>query len=98
MRWFASAQCTVNGSWSHNQVSGSLQSADTDYNPTLLPYQDRFNQVDANLSWKFNQSRGLLIAGVRNAANTRFQYTEIDKLNPRFSIGRQMYAKVKLAW
>lgn len=99
VRWFASAQWTVNLAWSHNQVAGTNHSTDpVSYASILPPYQDRFNQVDANLSWKFNGSRGLLTAGVRNATDTRFQYAEIDPLNPRFSIGRQMYAKAKMAW
>jgi predicted Zn-dependent protease len=95
LRWFASAQWTVNATWSHNQVVGTqqLQTA-----PLISsPYQDNFNQLDADLSWQFNRV-GSLTAGVRNAANTSFQYTEIDPLNPRFSIGRLTYAKLKLAW
>jgi hypothetical protein len=39
-----------------------------------------------------------LTAGVRNATDQRFQYVEIDKLNPRFSNGRLVYAKFKLVW
>jgi len=101
LHWFASAQCTVNLSWSHNQVAGTQHKLDYDllWNPieTFPAYQDGFNQLDADLSWKFNKS-GSLTAGVRNAADRHFQYTEISKLNPRFSNGRLVYAKLKFAW
>ena len=99
MRWFASEQWTVNLAWSHNQVTGTQHGQDPITFADIYPaYQDSFNQLDADMSWKFNESRGVLTAGVRNATDKRFQYTEIDPLNPRFSIGRQVYAKVKLAW
>jgi len=94
VRWFASEKWTAHLAWSHNRVTG------TQINPllpTLLPYQDGFNQLDADLSWQFN-ARGLLTAGVRNAADTRFQYAEIDPLNERFSKGRLLYGKLKMAW
>ena len=98
MHWFTGAQCTVDLLWSHNRVGGTQRSLDLiTFNPIFPAYQDGFNQVDASLSWQFNGS-GLLTAGVRNAADVRFQYTEIDKLNPRFSNGRLMYAKLKFAW
>ncbi len=98
VRWFASAQCTVNGVWSHNQVAGMEQyDLDSAGFPISRAYQDGFNQLDADLSWKFNKS-GLLTAGVRNAADTRFKYAEIDKLSPRFSNGRMVYGKLKMAW
>lgn len=100
LHWFASAQCTVNLSWSHNQVAG-MDIYDADWGGTNYPlsraYQDGFNQLDADMSWKFNKS-GSLTAGVRNAADTHFKYTEISKLNPRFSNGRLGYAKLKFAW
>jgi tetratricopeptide (TPR) repeat protein len=98
IRWFASAQWTANSTWSHNRAAGTQHAYDAFFNPILIPYRDSFNQVDADLSWKFNRSRGLLTAGVRNATNARFQYTEIDPLNPRFSNGRLVYARLKLAW
>lgn len=99
VRWFAGAQLTLNLALSHNQVDGTQQSADpVTYSPMFPAYRNHFNQVDANLNWKFNQAGGVLMAGVRNAADTHFQYTEIDKLNPRFSVGRLIYAKFKLAW
>ncbi len=97
VRWFASAQWTVNCAWSHNRVAGVQQSHDAFFTPMLNPYQDGFNQVDASLSWKFN-GVGLLSAGLRNASNAHFQYTEIDKLSPRFSNRRLMYGSLKLAW
>ena len=99
MHWFADAQCTMNLTWSHNQVAGMEQydvDGVTGY-PISRAYRDGFNQLDADLSWQFNRS-GSLTAGGRNAADTRFKYVEIDKLNPRFSNGRMMYVKLKLAW
>jgi len=99
VRWFASAQWTVNLALSHNQAAGTLEALDnTSGNLILTPYQNSFNQVDANVSWKFYGTHDVLVAGVRNATNTSFQYTEIDPLNPRFSIGRLTYAELKLAW
>lgn len=95
LRWFASAQWTVNLAWSHNRVTGAQKSMDS--SSVLFPYQDNFNQLDADLSWQFNRS-GLLAAGVRNANDTRFQYADTDPLNPRFSNGRLVYARLKLAW
>ena len=98
MRWFAAAQCTANLTLSYNRVAGTQKSTDLNtFLPILLGYQDRFNQVDADLNWQFNR-RGSLTAGVRNAADKRFQYADIDPLNPRFSNGRLVYAKLKLAW
>jgi tetratricopeptide (TPR) repeat protein len=100
MSWFASAQWTINWTWSRNKVAGTQQLPDP-FNSSLLiliPYQDSFTQFDANLSWKFYGPRGLLAAGVRNATDTRFQYAEIDKLNPRFINGRLVYARLKLVW
>lgn len=97
LRWFAGAQWTAHLALSYNRVDGTLQ---TDvYLPikTLRPYQDSFDQVDANLNWKFSR-RGALDAGVRNATDKRFQYTNIDTLNPRFSNGRLVYARLKFAW
>ncbi len=95
MSWFASAQWTVNLKLSHNQVAGMLQ---INYNtPPPLPFQDSFNQVDANLSWQINRS-GLLTAGVRNATDKSSRYMDTDRYNPRFSNGRLVYAKLKLAW
>jgi len=41
---------------------------------------------------------GLVQRRVRNAAATRFQYADPDRLNPRFSPGRLYYAKVRLDW
>ncbi len=98
MRWFANAQWTVNLVWSHNQVSGSQQLIDPNTGSPLYPaYQSRFNQLEADMTWHFIGA-GDFIAGVRNATDTNFQYTEIDPLNPRFSKGRMVYGKVKLAW
>lgn len=99
LRWFASAQLTANCALSHNQVVGTQQSNDpVSYSLIFPAYRNHFNQVDASLSWKFSPSHGALTAGVRNAADTHFQYTEIDKLNPRFSAGRLLYAKLNLVW
>lgn len=98
MRWFANARWTVHLLWSHNQVSGTQQSSDPNTGSPLYPtYQNRFNQLDADMSWHFSAA-GVLSAGVRNASDTTFQYTEVDPLNPRFSKGRMLYGKVKLAW
>ncbi len=94
VRWFGSAQWTANVAWSQNRVDGRSASILI----PLIPYQDRFNQVDADLSWQFNGPRGVLSAGVRNATDKRFTYAETDPLNPRFSNGRMAYAKLKLAW
>ncbi|MDD5299905.1 MAG: TonB-dependent receptor [Gallionella sp.] len=94
IRWFADAQWTANLVLSHNRVDGALQ---TNWFSTLLPSQDSFNQADANLDWQFAKF-GSLTAGVRNATDRRFQYTNIDALNPRFSNGRLGYARVKFAW
>jgi len=96
MRWFASAQWTVNLNWSHNEVT-STQQLSTGPLVASSPYSDNFDQLDADTSWQFTKA-GLLTVGVRNAANTAFQYTEIDPLNPRFSKGRMLYAQVKLGW
>ena len=99
VRWFASTRWTANLLLSHNQVAGSQQSLDSiTYDRIVLPYRSSFNQVDADLSWKFNGARGLLIAGVRNATDMRLHYTDVDKLNPRFSNGRLLYARLKFAW
>jgi Tfp pilus assembly protein PilF len=97
LRWFANAQWTVNCSWSHNRVAGLQQAHDAFFSPLSLPYQDGFNQLDANLNWKFN-GVGILSAGLRNATNAHFQYTEVDKLSPRFSNRRLVYGSLKLAW
>ena len=100
IRWFASAQWTANLALSHNRVSGSLNATDTTTWMTVFPeYRSSFNQADASLSWKFGGPLGgLLVAGVRNAGDTHFTYADVDKLNPRFSTGRLMYARIRLAW
>ena len=97
MRWLAGEQWTVHLAWSHNRVAGTQHSEDSSFAPILVAYEDGFNQLDADLNWQFVKS-GSLTAGVRNAADTRFQYMDIDRLNPRFSNGRLAYAKLKLAW
>lgn len=94
LRWFATAQWTANVTLSRNRVDGTFQ---INVFSDLAPYQDSFKQVDAGLSWQFSQ-RGQFAAGVRNATDKRFQYTNIDPLNPRFSNGRLVYGKLKLAW
>lgn len=100
LRWFASTQWTANMTLSHNQVAGANRVIDPVLGtPTLLlPYQDGFNQLDADLSWQFSGQRGLLTAGVRNATDRRFLYADTDRLNPRFSTGRMLYATLKFAW
>lgn len=95
MYWFASARWTVNWKWSHNQATGTQLSL---ANTISIPYQSSFNQFDGNLSWQFYGPRGVLSAGVRNATGSHFQYADTDPLNPRFSIGRLVYARLKLAW
>ncbi len=101
LRWFASAQCTVSLTWSHNQVAVTQNISDYSvpfpYIQVLPEFANSFNQLDADLSWQFAKS-GSLTAGVRNAADARFKYMDIDTLNPRFSKGRLVYAKFKLAW
>ncbi len=97
MRWFASAQWTAHLAWSHNRVNGTQIAFDPFFAPIPLAYQNGFNQLDANLDWQFAKS-GTLAAGVRNAADKRFQYMDIDRLNPRFSNGRMVYARIKFAW
>jgi hypothetical protein len=97
LRWLASSQWTANMAWSRNRVAATQQSSDIDLNSILLDVQDRFNQTDASLNWQFNRM-GSLDFGVRNATGRNFQYTETDPLVPRFSKGRMMYAKLKLAW
>ncbi|CAK0780528.1 conserved hypothetical protein [Gammaproteobacteria bacterium] len=101
MHWFANAQWMVNLAWSHNQVAATQRIVDFSSSAgfCILPAnQDQFNQLDADLSWRFNGARGLLTAGVRNATDKRFQYTDIDRLNPRFSNGRLMYVKLNFSW
>ncbi|OGT03464.1 MAG: hypothetical protein A3F73_07255 [Gallionellales bacterium RIFCSPLOWO2_12_FULL_59_22] len=100
LRWFASAQCTANLKWSHNRVTGTQKFNDWSLPPpsyAFEAYQDSFAQLDADLSWQFNRT-GSLTAGVRNAADTRFKYLDIDPLSPRFSNGRLVYANLKFAW
>jgi len=63
----------------------------------LLPYEDSFDQLDASLDWQIAGPVSLS-AGVRNATGGRFQYTDTDPLNPRFSDGRLAYAKLRLVW
>lgn len=94
VRWFANEQWAANLTLSHNRVSGTQQLT---FNTMLNPFQDDFNQLDADLNWQFN-SAGSLTAGIRNASDRRYQYTEIDPLNPRFSKGRMLYGSVKFAW
>ncbi len=97
LRWFANSQWTANIGYSHNQLAAIQQSSDINLNPILLDVSQSFNDVDASVSWKYNKT-GTLDAGVRNAANTSILHTELDPLIPRFSQGRQVYAKVKLSW
>jgi Tfp pilus assembly protein PilF len=94
LRWFAGENWTVKLAWSRNRVDGMLQ---TNWWTTLLPYQDSFDQADASLDWQIAKPLSLT-AGVRNAAGRRFQYTNIDPLNPRFSNGQLAYARLGLAW
>jgi len=99
LRWFANAQWTANLTVSRNRTDGVQKSRDPDtFQPTLVSYLDNFKQVDASLSWQFNNQQGSLTAGVRNATDTNFQYTDTDKLNPRFSKGRLLYTKLKLVF
>ena len=97
LRWLPSSQWTANLAWSHNLLAATQQSSDINFNPILLDIQERFNQTDANLNWQFNRT-GSLDLGVRNATGRNSQYTETDPLIPRFSKGRLMYARLKLAW
>ncbi len=100
LRWFVDAQWTTNLAFSHNRVTGSLNSMDMTSWTTVFPeYRSSFNQVDASVQWKFGGPlSGQLTAGVRNAGDHHFQYVDVDKLNPRFSDGRLMYARIRLAW
>ncbi len=97
VRWVASATWMLNVLWSHNQVDGTLKAGDQLGDTTFTDVNDRFNQVDANLTWKSNDQSGSVIMGVRNATDQSFTYTETDKLSPRFSAERLLYAKFKLA-
>jgi Tfp pilus assembly protein PilF len=97
LRWFASSQWTANLAWSHNRVAAIQQSSDAGFNPILLDVGERFNQTDASLSWQFTRM-GSMDVGVRNATNRSFQYTDIDPLIPRFSMGRLWYGRLKFAW
>jgi Tfp pilus assembly protein PilF len=102
--WLASAHWSANLKWNHNLVYGTQNVYDP--NPSSPTYftqifpvvPNSFNQLDADLSWKFNRSRGLLTVGVRNAFNKSFQYADPDLLNPRFSAGRLEYLSLKNAW
>jgi tetratricopeptide (TPR) repeat protein len=100
LRWFACEQCIVNLSWDHNQVASTQRLLDytipAPYIRILPNAQNSFDHLDADLSWQFKHA--LFTAGVRNALDSRFQYVEIDPLNPRFSKGRLLYVKLKLAW
>ncbi len=99
LRWFAAPQLTANLALSHNRVVGSQNATSTETWTTVFPeYRSRFNQVDASMNWRFGGDGGSLTAGVRNAADRRVEYVEIDKLNPRFSSGRLIYARMKLTW
>ncbi len=97
LRWFANTQWTVGLDWSYNQISATMQSSDIAFNPILVPYQESFNQMDISVDWQLNKT-GSMNIGVRNAGNRQFQYTGIDPLNPRFSNGRLIYARLKLLW
>jgi hypothetical protein len=101
LRWFASAQWTVNLAWSHNWVTGThktfMDPINFDYTVIYPAYQDSFNQADVDLTWQF-AAYGMLSAGVRNATDASFQYADIDRLNPRFSNGRLAYARLKITW
>jgi len=92
LRWFAAAHWTLGLDLSHNLVDGMQTSILT----PDIPYGDRFDQADASLGWQSGQAS--FSAGMRNAAATRFQYTDPDRLNPRFSPGRLYYAKLRLDW
>jgi hypothetical protein len=94
LRWFAGEKWTAKLAWSYNRVDGNLQ---TNWFSALIPYRDSFNQADASLDWQIAEPVSLS-AGTRNATGTRFQYTNTDPLNPRFSDGRLAYVKLRLAW
>jgi outer membrane receptor protein involved in Fe transport len=103
-RWFVNSQLTANFGLSHNQLDAIQQQTLCDLlavscSGIIVPFDvsQSFNNADASVSWKLNQ-HGSVDAGVRNAANTGILYTELDPLIPRFSQGRQVYAKVKLTW
>jgi outer membrane receptor protein involved in Fe transport len=93
LRWLAGTHWTVNLKWSHNQAAESKWISDS----SLSGNHEIFNQLDADMSWRFNPS-GVLTAGVRNATDKRFQYVEIDKVSPRFSTGRLLFTNLKMAW
>lgn len=97
LRWFAGEQWTANLAWSHNLLAATQQSSDSNFNPILLDIQESFDQTDASLNWQFNRT-GTLDIGVRNATDRSIPYTEIDPLIPRYSNGRLVYARLKLAW
>ena len=104
LRWLVSQKLTLNFAATHNQLDAIQQLASCvpvpyfcGHDPVPFDVSQRFNMTDASVNWKFNL-HGSLDAGVRNAANTGILYTELDPLIPRFSQGRQVYAKVKLSW
>jgi tetratricopeptide (TPR) repeat protein len=97
VRWFASEKWMAKLAWSHNLVSGTQKGFDPFFSPILLPYRDGFNQVDVSMDWQLARSTSLT-AGMRNAGDVRFNYMDIDRLNPRFSTGRVGYFKLKLVW
>lgn len=94
LRWFAGEKCTAKLAWSYNRVDGTLQ---TNWSTSLLPYRDNFGMVDATLDWQLARPLSL-VAGVRNATDRRFQYTNLDPLTPRFSSGRLAYARLQWVW
>ena len=93
--WFVSSQIAVQLTLSRNWVTGTqlIPSA-----ATTTPYGTTFNQADAAVMWQLPNRIGQAKIGVRNLADTRFQYTDPDPLSPRFSVGRLVYGSVRLVW
>ena len=94
-RWFISSQVSMQLQLSRNWVAGAQQVLAL---ATTTPYANAFNQVDAAVVLQLPKRIGQAQLGVRNLADTHFQYTDPDPLSPRFSIGRLVYGSVRLMW
>jgi hypothetical protein len=93
-----SAQLLLSRNWVNGYQKTPTRNAVLASLSPISPYGTAFNQADVALLWQLPNRSGQLQLGVRNLADTRFQYTDPDPLNPRFSIGRIVYGAVKLLW
>ena len=98
LRWFPQPDWTLRLALSHNRVRGALATLDmTTWETVAMPYRRSFNQLDAELAWKFADASRLIV-GVRNAGDAASPYVDLDRYTPRFAKGRLLYANVSLAW